>query len=152
MAWVKSEQSSPANVRAAVYSETRANFQSKTFDITAELGVKYVIRPTLIEILYVATADPGTRTLEVTMLRAAVAVMTLVLGPATHPTAGETKRIFLQPLRNVPANEVGSTGVHFHTLPPIILGQGDLLRIRDSAAIEALDDMTIHIHADVLSR
>ncbi len=152
MAWTKAEQLSPANVSIGVYSEVVANVQDKTLVVTADLGAKHVIRPTLIEVLFAATASLGTRVLEVTMIRASVVVMTLVLGADTHPITAETKRVFLQPLKNTPEHEVGSTDVHFHSLPPIILGQGDSLRIRDSAAVDALDDLTIHVHAEILSR
>ena len=151
MAWTKAEQASPANVRPAVYSEVVVNDQDKTLDITADLGPKYVIRPRFIEVLYVAAATAGVRLLTLTMIRGGVDVMTMAFDVPAQPDNGETKRVFLFPDRNTVETEIGATGVHLHTMPAVVLGQGDSLRVHAAAGSNAADDMTIHLHADVLS-
>lgn len=151
MAWTKAEQAPPANVRPAVYSEVVANDQDKTLDVTADLGALYVIRPRFIEILYVAAATVGVRLLTLTMTRGGVDVMTMAFDVDAQPDNGETKRIFLIPNRDTIETEISTTGVHLHTMPAIVLGQGDSLRFHAAAGSNAADDMTIHLHADVLS-
>lgn len=152
MAWTTVKQTRPANTRHEVYSEVVANDQDKTFTVATDGGANYVIRPRFIEIVYAAAATAGLRTLTLTMTRATVDVMTLLLNTDAQPDNAETKRIFLVPGRDaIENNPAGALDTHLHTMPRIVLGQGDSLNFAPASGGNAADDMTIHIHAEVFS-
>ena len=139
--------------RAVVFSEVVDADQDKSFTmLTDALG--YILDVRFIEILYVAFAAAGTRTLELTVVRDGETVHSMPLDSAAHPTSGETKRIYLNASGGVgvEAEITGAVDNHHHFLVPLHLATGDVLRIRDSAGINAGDDMHIFIHAEAISQ
>lgn len=153
MAWTVAKQTRPASTRYAVYSEVAVDDSDKTFTVATDAGLNFVLRPHFIEILYTATAIVGTRTLKMIMSNGGVDVMTMLFDTNTDPVASDTKRILLYPERSDIEVSV-TTDVHVHTMMPIVLGQGDSLRIFDAAAIDVTppaDLLVIHMHVEVLS-
>ncbi len=152
MAWTKAEQSRPANTGIVVLSEVTAGFD-KTLTVTSDLGAFWVIRPRFIEIFYTAFAAAGIRALEMRMARGGVDVYTMVHDQDTHPDNAEVIRIHLVPeLSVIEASVQGATDNHEHTMAPIILGQGDSLRILATANGNGGDAMHLFVHADILSK
>lgn len=147
MAWTSLE----GNGSHAIYRETVANDSDKTLTVTSDLSVSHIIRPQLIEIFYEATATVGTRLLRLVVSRASGDVLTFALSANTNPTADDSIRIFL--VRGLSTVQAAvTTDNHLHAMPPFTLGQGDSMRIYDSAAIAATaDDMTLVVHADKIA-
>lgn len=153
MAWTKHEPSRPGNLSHAVYSEIVDNDFDKTLTITSDLGAAYVIRPNFIEIFYTAVAIAATRVLQIVVTRDGLDIFTMTLDSATHPQTGEVKRVYLWPTYGGAgeAELASSSGQHGHILPPLVLGQGDAIRIHSLTGGQAADDMHLFIHAQVLS-
>lgn len=156
MAWTKHEQEAAhaVNKGYAVYSEVVDGDQDKTLTIATDLGTKYAIRVTMIEILYVAAAVAVTRTLELVVTRDGVDIYTLLLDSAAHPLTGETVRIHLSPGHSKVSDTsiTGATTNHVHHLhPELVLAQGDAMRIRASTGAQGADNLHLFVHAQVLS-
>lgn len=148
MVWVSHESGN----QAAIYSEVVNEIQTKTLTVSSDLSSRHILEVKFIEVLYIATADAATRVLELLVVRDALVVHSLRFDSAVHPTASETKRIFLSPFAGaIEAAFGGAADNHVHVMMPIFLAPGDAMTIRAFSGGQALDDMHLFVHARMIS-
>ena len=154
MTWEKHEPafSGGQNIAHAVYSETSADNHDSTLDMSVDLGTLHVIEPTFIEIIYTAAMAGMQRELELVVTRDGKDVHTMRLDKTAMPKIGMTTRIYLVRGRAFVVTEIKDGDPTFiHVMAPFALSAGDAMRIHSPNG-EALDQMSLFLHCEILSR
>lgn len=112
------------------------NSNNKALDYNAVIGKGNLLRVHSVEIKWVATATAGTRTPVIEIEQEGNVVRTVLI--AATVTASQTKTI-------TAARDLDPTIANQESLGELVLGAGQILRVRDTANIDANDDPEINV-------
>lgn len=142
MAWTETHASARDGATAITLSEIAPDDSNKDLVFSSDIRIENYLEVLSIRIELTTTATVGNRLMVLELLSSAGDVLREVILDANSLAASLSRTWELAPL-----NDPAVTAPQYVQMAPMTLYGGQILRIRDSAAVDAAaDDMVIHVH------